>query len=74
MSCSRSRDTAWTEQLWTSANERRLPGSPVMAYLAGQLVFLAVVAALIAGVVWAVVVMRKPRPPVADDDDDDDDW
>ena len=40
-----------------------------MAYMAGQLVFLAVVAALIGGVVWAVLVMRKPRPPVEEDDD-----
>jgi len=40
-----------------------------MAYIAGQLVFLAVVAALIGGVIWAVLVMRKLRPPVEDDDD-----
>ena len=44
-----------------------------MAYMAWQLVFLAVVAALIAGVVWAVLVMRKPRPPL-EDDDSDDEW
>ncbi|WP_166906484.1 hypothetical protein [Mycobacterium sp. DL440] len=41
-----------------------------VAYMVGQLVFLAIVAALIAGVIWAVVVMRKPRPPLEDDDDD----
>lgn len=40
-----------------------------MAYMAGQLVFLAVVAALIGGVIWAVVVMRKPRPPLEEADD-----
>ncbi|WP_272952300.1 hypothetical protein [Mycolicibacterium smegmatis] len=39
-----------------------------MAALVGQLVFLAMVAALIGGAVWAVVVMRKPRPPLEDDD------
>ncbi|MGW4095282.1 hypothetical protein [Mycobacterium sp. NPDC004974] len=43
-----------------------------MAYLAGQLLFLAVVAALIGGVIWAVSVMRKPRPPLEDDDEGDD--
>lgn len=42
-----------------------------MAYMAGQLVFLAVVAALIGGLVWAVLVMRRPRPPIVDDDDVD---
>ncbi|WP_165612269.1 hypothetical protein [Mycolicibacterium setense] len=42
-----------------------------MAYLAGQLLFLAMVAALIGGVIWAVVVMRKPRPPLEDDQDDE---
>lgn len=41
-----------------------------MAYLAGQLLFLAIVAALIGGVIWAVLVMRKPRPPLEDDDED----
>ncbi|WP_458317912.1 hypothetical protein [Mycolicibacterium brisbanense] len=41
--------------------------------MAGQLVFLAIVAALIGGVIWAVVVMRKPRPPL-ESDDQDDDW
>ncbi|WP_285034590.1 hypothetical protein [Mycolicibacterium sp. lyk4-40-TYG-92] len=41
-----------------------------MDYLAGQLVFLAIVAALIAGVIWAVVVMRKPRPHLEDEDDE----
>lgn len=44
-----------------------------MAYMAGQLAFLAILAALIGGVIWAVVVMRKPRPPL-DDDGDDDEW
>ncbi len=44
-----------------------------MAYMAGQLVFLAVVAALIGGLVWAVLVMRRPRPPI-EDDDDVDEW
>ena len=44
-----------------------------MAYMAGQLVFLAVVAALIGGLVWAVLVMRTPRPPI-EDDDDVDEW
>lgn len=42
-----------------------------MAYMAGQLVFFAVVAALIVGVIWAVMVMRKPRPPREDDDVDE---
>ncbi|MFC6128458.1 MULTISPECIES: hypothetical protein [Mycobacteriaceae] len=41
-----------------------------MDYLAGQLVFLAIVAALIGGVIWAVVVMRKPRPRFEDEDDE----
>lgn len=41
-----------------------------MAALVGQLLFLAMVAALIGGVVWAVVVMRKPRPPLLDEDDE----
>ncbi|WP_165609457.1 hypothetical protein [Mycolicibacterium fortuitum] len=45
-----------------------------MAYMAGQLLFLAVVAALIGGVIWAVLVMRKPRPPLEGSDDEDDDW
>ncbi len=40
-----------------------------MAYMAGQLVFLAIVAALIGGAIWAVVVMRKPHPPREDDDE-----
>jgi hypothetical protein len=44
-----------------------------MAYIAGQLVFLAIVAALIGGVIWAAFVMRKPRPPHEDDEDDEDD-
>lgn len=43
-----------------------------MAALVGQLLFLAVVAALIGGVIWAVSVMRKPRPPLSDEDDEDD--
>lgn len=37
----------------------------------GQLAFLAVVAALIGGVIWAIVAMRKPRPPHEEVDDDD---
>ncbi len=41
-----------------------------MAALAGQLLFFAMVAALIGGVLWAVVVMRKPRPPFEEADDD----
>lgn len=45
-----------------------------MGYMAGQLLFLAVVAALIGGVIWAVLVMRKPRPPLEEVDDEDDDW
>ena len=44
-----------------------------MGYLAGQLVFLAIVAGLIGGVIWAVVVMRKPRPQLEDEDEDEDD-
>ena len=40
-----------------------------MAYMAGQLVFLAIVAALIGGVTWAVLMMRKPRPQLDADDD-----
>lgn len=40
-----------------------------MAAMAGQLLFSAIVAALIVGVVWAVRVMREPRPPLEDDDD-----
>jgi len=46
-------------------------GGWTMAYMAGQLAFLAVVAALIGGLVWAVLVMRRPRPPIEDDDDVD---
>lgn len=45
-----------------------------MAALAGQLLFFAMVAALIGGVAWAVVVMRKPRPPLEEADDEDADW
>lgn len=46
-----------------------------MAALAGQLLFFALVAALIGGVIWAVSVMRKPRPPLEEvDDDEDEDW
>lgn len=44
-----------------------------MAALAGQLLFFAMVAALIGGVIWAVV-MRKPRPPLEEADDEDDEW
>ncbi|BCJ84767.1 MULTISPECIES: hypothetical protein [unclassified Mycolicibacterium] len=43
-----------------------------MAYMAGQLIFLLVVAALIGGVIWAVVVMRRPRPQLDGEDDVDD--
>ncbi|WP_264076917.1 hypothetical protein [Mycolicibacterium houstonense] len=42
-----------------------------MAALAGQLLFYAMVAALIGGVVWALSVMREPRPPLEDDDDEE---
>ncbi|WP_286131862.1 MULTISPECIES: hypothetical protein [unclassified Mycobacterium] len=42
-----------------------------MAYMAGQLAFLAMVVALIGGAIWAVWVMRKPRPPLEDNDDDE---
>lgn len=42
-----------------------------MAALMGQLLFFAMVAALIGGVVWAVVVMRKPRPPLEEHDEDE---
>ncbi|ALI27552.1 hypothetical protein XA26_37310 [Mycolicibacterium fortuitum] len=45
-----------------------------MAALAGQLHFFAMVAALIGGAIWAVVVMRKPRPPLDEADDEDEDW
>lgn len=45
----------------------------VVEYLLGQLAFLAVVAALVGGVVWAIVAMRKPRPP-HEEVDDDDEW
>lgn len=41
-----------------------------MDYLAGQLVFLAIVAVLIGGVIWAVVAMRKPRPRLEDEEDE----
>ncbi len=41
-----------------------------MGYLAGQLVFLTIVAALIGGAIWAVVVMRKPRPQLEDEGDE----
>ena len=41
-----------------------------MYYLVGQLAFLAIVAALIGGVIWEVVVMRKPRPQLEDEDDE----
>lgn len=44
-----------------------------MAALVGQLLFFAMVAALIGGVIWAVFVMREPRSPLEDDDDDGDD-
>lgn len=42
-----------------------------MEYMAGQFVFLAVAAAMIGGVIWAVVAMCKPRPPLAEVDEDD---
>lgn len=45
-----------------------------MAALVGQLLFFAMVAALIGGVIWAVVVMGKPRPPLEEADDEDDEW
>lgn len=45
-----------------------------MAYMAGQLLFFAMAAALVGGVIWAVLVMRKPRPPLEEDEDEDDDW
>jgi xanthosine utilization system XapX-like protein len=41
-----------------------------VVYMAGQLVFLAIVAAVIGGVIWAVLAMRKPRPPLEDYDDE----
>lgn len=41
-----------------------------MAYMAGQLLFLVVAAALIGGVIWAVSVMREPRAPREEDDDE----
>lgn len=44
-----------------------------MEYMAGQLVFLAVVAAVIGGVIWAVLVMRKPRLPL-EGVEEDDEW
>lgn len=40
-----------------------------MDYMAGQLVFLLVLAALVGGMIWAVLVMRKPRLPREDDDE-----
>ena len=43
-----------------------------MGSLAGPLGFLAIVAALIGGVIWAVVVMRRPRPQLDGEDDVDD--
>jgi hypothetical protein len=43
-----------------------------VGYMAGQLVFLAVVAAVLGGVIWAVMVMRKPRPPLEDHNDEAD--
>lgn len=47
----------------------RLRGGMTMAYMAGQLVLSAIVAALTGAVIWAVLVMRKPRPPLEDDDE-----
>ena len=44
-----------------------------MAALAGQLLFWAMVAAVIGGVIWAVLVMRKPRPPL-EGVEEDDEW
>ncbi|MGV0594364.1 hypothetical protein [Mycolicibacterium porcinum] len=49
------------------------PRGMTMAALAGQLLFFAMVATLIGGVIWAVSVMRKPRPPL-EEDDGEDDW
>lgn len=46
-------------------------GVTMMAYMAGQLLFFALIAALIGGVIWAVQVMRKPRPPLGEHDDED---
>ena len=43
-----------------------------MSYMGGQLAamaVMAVMAALVGGVAWAVVVMSKPRPPLEDDDE-----
>ncbi|MFN6548450.1 MULTISPECIES: hypothetical protein [Mycolicibacterium] len=45
-----------------------------MAALAGQLLFWAMVAAVIGGVIWALAVMREPRPPLEEADDVDDEW
>lgn len=45
-----------------------------MAALVGQLLFFAMVAALVGGVIWAVSVMRKPRAPVEEAQDEDEDW
>lgn len=40
-----------------------------MGYMAGQLAFMALVVALIGGLIGAVVVMCKARPPGEDDED-----
>ncbi|KAB7757260.1 hypothetical protein MPHL43072_00350 [Mycolicibacterium phlei DSM 43072] len=42
-----------------------------MAALMGQLLFFAMVAAVVGGVIWAVSVMRKPRPPLEEHDEDE---
>lgn len=42
-----------------------------MQYMVGNLIFFLVVAALIGGAIWAVVVMRKPRPPVEGENEDE---
>ncbi|MCP2622053.1 hypothetical protein NLB33_04195 [Mycolicibacterium smegmatis] len=42
-----------------------------VAALMGQLLFFAMVAAVVGGVIWAVSVMRKPRPPLEEHDEDE---
>ncbi|MGV0745334.1 hypothetical protein [Mycolicibacterium sp. XJ870] len=57
----------------TKCRTELVRGGMTVAYMAGQLLFFGVVAALIGGVIWAVLVMRKPRPPFKDVEDFDDD-